>query len=729
MIKSLDHISEEDRNLMGGKAFALARMTQSGMRVPAALCVGADAYTEFVSYSGLRERIFMELNRKAFDEMRWEEIWDTSLRVRNMFAKASLPAWLRDELEQTVCSTFGNRPVTVRSSAPGEDSAKTSFAGLHESYLNVKGIESILEHVRLVWASLWSDRALLYRRETGLDIEHSSMAVVIQELVAGEKSGVAFGINPNDKTESVVEAVYGLNQGLVDGAVEPDRWIIDRESHRILSHVAVKREKAMLPSDEGVRLQPIPLGTAPEPPLNNKEVKKVFALTQKAEHLFEAPQDVEWTIKGDLLYALQSRPITTHTGEKESDDRSWYLSLTRSFENLKQLREKIEGELIPAMIDEAERLAGSDLSALSDSQLSKEIIRRLRIHGKWEDIYKDDFIPFAHGARLFGQVYNDKMHPSDPYEFTDLLRGTSMASVRRNEMLADMAEMIRNDQSLARRLEEHSYDDLESAFNAKLGRFLQEFGDFTYGGAYSGGNRDSLSRLLLQMASQAPLKNGLLPEKVEKRAEAFISTFEREERTFASELLDLARASYQLRDDDNIYIGRIENQLHSAAKEGRTRIEIRQHADVDQYSAREVAGALIDDDYKPHKSSASETNGKDSGLRSRQIVGQPASSGIARGKARVIAGASDLFDFEAGEILVCDAIDPNMTFVVPLSAGIVERRGGMLIHGAIIAREYGLPCVTGVPNATSAIRTGEEVTVDGFLGIVIIGKPTLGEIE
>jgi len=76
---------------------------------------------------------------------------------------------------------------------------------------------------------------------------------------------------------------------------------------------------------------------------------------------------------------------------------------------------------------------------------------------------------------------------------------------------------------------------------------------------------------------------------------------------------------------------------------------------------------------------------------------------------------------------VCDSIDPNMTFIVPLDAGIVERRGGMLIHGAIIAREYGLPCVTGVPDATSMIHNGQQVTVDGFLGIVIIGKPTLTE--
>jgi phosphohistidine swiveling domain-containing protein len=107
--------------------------------------------------------------------------------------------------------------------------------------------------------------------------------------------------------------------------------------------------------------------------------------------------------------------------------------------------------------------------------------------------------------------------------------------------------------------------------------------------------------------------------------------------------------------------------------------------------------------------------------RARQIVGQPAGPGLALGRARVIATRDDLLAFEDGEILVCDAIQPEMTFVVPLAAGIVERRGGMLIHGAIIAREYGLPCVTGVPGATELIRTGQRVTVDGYLGIVIVG--------
>ena len=108
-------------------------------------------------------------------------------------------------------------------------------------------------------------------------------------------------------------------------------------------------------------------------------------------------------------------------------------------------------------------------------------------------------------------------------------------------------------------------------------------------------------------------------------------------------------------------------------------------------------------------------------VRPRQLIGQPSGPGVASARARVIQDHAQLADFRHGEVLVCDAVDPNMTFVVPLASAVVERRGGMLIHGAIIAREYGLPCVTGVADATGLIKTGDRVTVDGYLGIVTIG--------
>jgi phosphohistidine swiveling domain-containing protein len=636
-------------------------------------------------------------------------------------------------LEKTISThlrhLFGEDPVAVRSSAPGEDAAQTSFAGLHESYINVRGAQAILDHVLLVWASLWSDRALLYRQELGLDVEKSAMAVVVQEMVFGQRSGVAFSKNPLEDSQAVIESVYGLNQGLVDGTVEPDQWIVSRSDGRVISHKPVKRQKALAPVSEGAQLITLSAELRGKPPLNDSEVVQVFELALRAESLFKAPQDVEWTFANGELYALQSRPITTGTSEAERDERSWYLSLTRSHENLKALRQRIDNELIPGMLEEARRLAEKDLSSLSDEELAEEVELRERVYAEWKTVYWRECIPFAHGVRLFAQVYNEVIRPQDPYEFMDLLGGTSMFSLRRNELLEKLASMIRQDSQLFQILKAGTVKASNPAFQEGLEAFYREFGDSSWG--ESRFEREKILDLLLEMATRepAPIKSRLKGRK--GLEENFLSKFGGEKKSVAADLLDLARASYQLRDDDNIYLGKVKAQSLAAVEEASHRIKERLGIGKDPLESEELIRALREPGYTPRKRPVSQGEKTESSptLKARQLVGQPAGPGIAAGKARIVTEASDLFQFKDSEVLVCDAIDPNMTFVVPLASAIVERRGGMLIHGAIIAREYGLPCVTGVPDATFYIKTGDMVTVDGFLGIVIIGEPSFNQSE
>jgi pyruvate,water dikinase len=721
LIIPVTDIRREDRNEVGGKAFALAMMIREGFNVPKAVSIGATTYLQFVQTSGLKERISLELNRKQFSDMRWEELWDASLRIRNMFINTPLSPGLNRLLWEDMEAFFSNKAVVVRSSAPGEDSAKASFAGLHESYVNVSGTSSILEHVRKVWASLWSDAALLYRQELDLDIEKSAMAVLVQEMVAGERSGVAFGRNPNNEAQALIECVYGLNQGLVDGTVEPDRWVLERSEGRILKHEAAKERQAVLPSGNGVRLSALEDPMRNRAPLSETEVLKVFALTRQAEDLFRAPQDVEWTFEQDVLYTLQSRPITTlSTGEAE-DKRPWYLSLRRSFENLKALGSKIQGELIPAMIEEGEKLAGTPMDELSDLQLAEEIIRRKQIFDHWVSTYWTDFIPFAHGSRLFGQVYNDTMRPEDPYEFMDLLVSTEMASVDRNRRLEEMAALVRESPPLEKHLRNATAADISEVFHQRLDAFIDRFGDLACGSSQCLQGREPVIQIILEMAARPPKEKRPKTKDVKTLTARFLSRFDGEKKQEAEELLNLARTSYQLRDDDNIYLGRIEGQFLAAVDEAKHRIETRRGIDLQSTNHEEYVKALRNPAYVPKRIESDEKKSGEFDMKARQLLGQPAGPGISKGKARVILDPSDLGQFKAGEILVCDAVDPNMTFVVPLSEGIVERRGGMLIHGAIIAREYGLPCVTGVPEATRLIKTGDTITVDGFLGIVIIG--------
>jgi pyruvate,water dikinase len=633
-----------------------------------------------------------------------------------------MPPPLAQELKEAVRLRFGERPLAVRSSAPEEDAAASSFAGLHESYLNLRGAEAVLDHTRKVWASLWSDAALLYRQELGLDAAKSAMAVVVQELAAGERSGIAFSQDPAQPSQAVVEAVHGLNQGLVDGAVEPDRWVVDRDFGRILNHAPARRERWAVAGAGGVELVALPAGLSGRAPLAADEVAAVCELALRAERHFGRPQDVEWTFAGGRLLLLQSRPVTTRPGADGEDKRAWYLSLHRSFDNLKALRRKVEEELIPAMVRAAEELAAVDLAALPDAGLVKEIRRRWAINDHWVKVYWEDFIPFAHGIRLFGQVYNDALRPADPYEFVDLLTQTEMASLARNRMLEELAEAVRRDPALGNCLRSGSCGEKAPGFRGRLEAFIETFGDLSCtvtGGTQCEGATRPLERLILEMAARPPLP-GRDTGGREERIRRLLEACPAEKRAEASELLDLARASYRLRDDDNIHLGRIEAQLTAALQEGRRRLAAGRGAGSAEL-AELIESLKIDAPAGGSVSSPGPAPEKGA-VNARQLVGQPAGPGVAQGPARVVRRHAELEGFRHGEVLVCDAVDPNMTFVVPLAAAVVERRGGMLIHGAIIAREYGLPCVTGIPDATDLIVTGDPLTVDGYLGIVTVRR-------
>ncbi len=701
----IENLSRADKSKVGGKAFTLGVLHAEGLAVPRAFCVSTDAYARFVEETGLRNRIFMELSRKSLNAMRWEEMWDCSLRIRNMFLNTQIPGYLSDELS-SVLETFQlNASVAVRSTAPGEDSSSASFAGIHESYVNVTGTQEVIDHVKLVWASLWSDRALLYRRELNLDYAQSAMAVLIQEMISGEASGIAFGKSPTNPSHCVIEAVYGLNQGLVDGTIEPDRWILDRDTGNVLSFKPANRDRAVRPGISGIRTAKLTAEQLVQPPLTDDQVSEIYALSMQLEGIFSAPQDSEWTVKNEEIVLLQSRPITVEPSSEEPDDRKWYLSLRRSFENLQSLRARIEQKLLPRMDEEANQLSNVDLSALSDRELVEEVRRRKQLHQKWTTVYWNEFIPMAHGIRLFGQVYNDVMRPEDPYEFLRLLTSSGMLSVERNRKLVETALQVSNSEQM----EAHLSDPLTSLSSVFAGM---------------SDDREAMVQLLRRLKEHSTVSATAKGESAQALERRFMAEFKGDKYMEADSLLDLARASYRLRDDDNLYIGRIEGEFSRAIRETQSRAK-RLEQDKDSSGVFEKLSAVLAEvkpDYD-HRELQEEPGAFQT--RPRQLVGQPAGPGVAVGRARVIKSSNDLFDFQPGEVLVCDAVDPNITFVVPLCAGIVERRGGMLIHGAIIAREYGLPCVTGVPEAASSIITGDLVTVDGYLGIVTVEPQSL----
>lgn len=715
---------------VGGKAKALAQLAGTGVRVPKAVCISAQAYDHFLDSQNLREKLNLELNRKQFSDMRWEEIWDVALRIRHLFLCTPLPEEILAAIELAVNCEFPDRPLAVRSSAPGEDQSGASFAGLHDSYLNVHGFEQIVNHVRMVWASLWSDRALLYRQELSLSVEESSMAVILQEMVDSDVSGVCFTRAPFDQTKMMVEAVYGLNEGLVDGEIAPDRFVVDRSipGKSTVHEPPAERTRMSALAEQGTQIVTLERELQTKAPLTFLQLEQLADQMLELEKFFKFPLDVEWTFSGNDLFILQARPITVSSAgtTDDGDKRSWYLSLHRSYENLLRLREEVEKRMLPEMEIEAAQMAAVDISSLSDSELAEEIRYRFERSSHWSRKYWDDCIPFAHGVRLFGEVYNDCMVPEDPYEFVRLLSGGRMLSTERNEKLLQLAEKFRNDKELQDELLHNGVAGVKDVELQKgLGELESRFGNFFAGINEEGtGRLEMIGKILLEY-SRLPADSHCFQSSDSSALESrFIQRMTTSGTGFDGEqLLELARASYRLRDDDNIYIGKIEQALVLALAEGRCRLNYDQSA-LTLATPDEICSLLAGERILLASSAACNDNGNSSAKlqyeRARQLTGQPASQGFAKGKARVIRKSAEMVDFKVGEVLVVQSIDPNMTFLAPLAAAIVETRGGMLIHGAIIAREYGLPCVTGVSKILSYVKTGDTVTVDGYLGIVTI---------
>ena len=733
---SLDAASCDDQRI-GGKAAQLARLQRAGFRIAPGFCVTVAAYEQFLRDTRLELVVQMELGRKPFGELRWEELWDTALRIRNRFSVANVPLAVAQSICRAVRLLGTRTPVAVRSSAPGEDSAQRSFAGLHESFLHVVGEEAVLESVRLVWASLWSDAALLYRQELALDPLTSRMAVLIQEMRTEDRSGVAFGRDPrtDENDRAVIEAVPGPCSGLVDGSVDPDHWLMSRATRQVVSFRSGLREN----------------GEQAAPLLQQSDLESLLVVVDQVESRLGWCPDVEWTGRANRLTVLQARPIT-RARQDPNDKRSWYLTLRPDKQRLRQLGQRVAEQLIPELRELGDRLAAEDVEGLDDAQLADCIQTRQSLLEHWKRVYWDEFIPFAHGVRYLGMYYNDAVHPQDPYDFVGLLRGEDMLASQRNQLLRALAQQVQESAALQRALQqavhEPAANDFEwEAWASQLpalagGRqflknfqtLLRQFMDVAFGGLRLSDEPTTLLRNILELASQmrSPVAHAASDDEeairsLEQRLLDAVGTARHAE---AREVMRLARLSWQLRDDDNLLVARLESQLLRALQATGNRLKAVGRLNADAEVGTEAVAAICVALREPAQTPLSLLPFKPVDPRStlrvpgevpRQLVGQPAAHGLATGNVRVIRGPQDLGNFHAGEVLVCDAIQPMMTHLVPLAAAVVERRGGMLIHGAIIARELGIPCVNGVANVVDLLQDGEGVTVDGYLGIVTVG--------
>ncbi|HSV71481.1 MAG TPA: PEP/pyruvate-binding domain-containing protein [Methylibium sp.] len=304
-----------DHAQVGGKGANLGRLTRQGFVVPPGFVVGTDAYAAHVrSNEGLKKRIAGALQAVDYNDAMALDA--CVMQIRSWIVETPIPAPVQAAIAAAYARLGGELYVAVRSSGTAEDLEGNSFAGLHDTYLDMRGGDNVVDAVKRCWASMWTSRAVFYRHSQGFDHFTSSIAVVVQTMVESEVAGVLFTGNPiNAAThELVVNASWGLGEAVVSGIVTPDEFIVGSRNLKVLQRtLGSKTCKIVRDSARGNGT--LQLDTAEGErgrfSLSDEQVAELAGIGQRIQAAYEGfPQDIEWGYSQGQFYVLQARPIT-----------------------------------------------------------------------------------------------------------------------------------------------------------------------------------------------------------------------------------------------------------------------------------------------------------------------------------------------------------------------------------------------------------------------------------
>ncbi len=297
--------------LVGGKAANLGELTRAGLPVPAGFCVTTSAYAQVAAQAHLAPFI-VELEQTPSDSI--EPLAALASKIRNRIESTIISADIADAVAAAYRQLGDGAPVAVRSSATAEDLPGASFAGQQDTYLNLIGVDAVLAAVRRCWASLWTDRAVIYRARNQIKQQSVQLAVVVQRMVPAEISGILFTADPvtGNRTICSIDASYGLGEALVSGHVNADVYRLRKRTGELLNAQIRDKTIAVWPlPGGGTQERPVPEAQRRARVLDETLLAQLVALANRVEAHYGAPQDIEWCVEKGQLYLLQARPITS----------------------------------------------------------------------------------------------------------------------------------------------------------------------------------------------------------------------------------------------------------------------------------------------------------------------------------------------------------------------------------------------------------------------------------
>jgi len=303
-------IDQRRQMAVGGKGVNLGELSKiHGIQVPEGFCITTEAHQKALekneSYHALLEELVL---LKAEDRVKIGEI---SRDIRKIIIEAEIPADAVKAVSQSLSQYGEDHAYAVRSSATAEDLPHASFAGQQDSYLNISGKDAILEHIRKCWASLFTDRAVIYRMQNGFDHRQVYLSVVIQRMIFPQASGILFTADPVTSNRKVlsIDAGFGLGEALVSGFVSADNYKV-REGSILEKSIAAKRLTVNAREEGGTEQKEIEPDKQNLAALSDEQVVELENIGRRLEEHFGCPQDIEWCLADDSFYIVQSRPIT-----------------------------------------------------------------------------------------------------------------------------------------------------------------------------------------------------------------------------------------------------------------------------------------------------------------------------------------------------------------------------------------------------------------------------------
>ncbi|RPK06020.1 phosphoenolpyruvate synthase [Priestia endophytica] len=467
-VVSFQEIDKTQLLLVGGKGLNLGKLAKiQGIQVPEGFCVTTEAYQKALEQNEAFHELLAQLTLLKVEDR--NQIGEISRKIRKIIMEVEIPSDVVKAVAHYLSQFGDEHAYAVRSSATAEDLPHASFAGQQDTYLNIIGKEAILRHISKCWASLFTDRAVIYRMQNGFDHNQVYLAVIIQRMVFPQASGILFTADPITSNRKLlsIDASFGLGEALVSGLVSADCYKV-QEGEIVDKRIATKKLAIYGRKEGGTETQQIDPDQQKTQTLAEQQILQLARIGRQIEAYFGCPQDIEWCLVDDTFYIVQSRPITTLYPIPEANDQENHIYVSVGHQQMmtdpmKPLGLSFFLLTTPAPMRKAGGRLFVDVTHMLASLDSRKML--LNSMGQHDPLMKDALITIIERGDFIKSLPNDKQEQSSGKRNKSVSSPDSRAQIENDPTI--VSDLIKSSQ--------RSIEELKQNIQTKLGSDLFDF--------------------------------------------------------------------------------------------------------------------------------------------------------------------------------------------------------------------------------------------------------------